>query len=505
MDTDIDQVYIHVCGSFGQGVLGMKKTSSINLLNLTIKDLSELISAREISPVDLIESMLERIAKLNPMLNAFITVLEDSARHDAKNADLLIKEGKYKGPLHGIPVSLKDLIYVKGAKSTSGSKILANFVPQYDSTVVKKLKDAGAIIIGMNNTHEFACGITNINPHYGSSKNPWDINRMSGGSSGGSAVAVSAGMTPVSIGTDTSGSIRVPSSLCGLFGLKPTYGRVSKYGVQELAPSIDHIGPIARSAWDIAAVLQTISGYDELDSSTVDIPVPNYINVLSEKKKIKRSDSFKVGIPVQFFFDIIDSKVINVFDKFLDKLHACGISTKPVDVQKTDRIIDTWQAIRLGESAAVHKEWIESRRGDYGENVIVMLERGMEITAVEYINAHKMRKEIRTAFLKAMKEYDALLVPTTIISAPKLDQTIVNINEKNAMEVYQALSRLTTVFDITGLPAMNVPAGFIEEEKKKLPIGVQLVGKPFNEEMLLRISHNYDEYYRISEEMVPSL
>src|SRR5919106_3292483 len=310
MDTDIDQVYIHVCGSFGQGVLGMKKSSSINLLNLTIKDLSELISAREISPVDLIESMLERIAKLNPMLNAFITVLEDSARQDAKNADLLIKEGKYRGPLHGIPVSLKDLIYVKGARSTSGSKILSNFVPQYDSTVVKKLKEAGAIIIGMNNTHEFACGITNINPHYGSSKNPWDIHRMSGGSSGGSAVAVSAGMTTVSIGTDTSGSIRVPSSFCGLFGLKPTYGRVSKYGVQELAPSIDHIGPVARSAWDIAAVLQTISGYDKLDTSTVDLPVPNYIDDLSEKKykdKDKKGTyKFKVGIPTEFFFDIID-------------------------------------------------------------------------------------------------------------------------------------------------------------------------------------------------------
>ena len=482
------------------------KRSSLNIVNLTIRDLSTAISSGDISPLDLIEATLERISSLNPELNAFITVLEKSARQDAKSAELLIKQGKYKGPLHGIPVCLKDLIYMKGVRSTSGSKILSDFVPDYDSTVVKRLKDAGAILIGMNNTHEFACGITNINPHYGSSKNPWDISRMSGGSSGGSAVAVSAGMAPVSIGTDTSGSIRVPSSFCGLFGLKPTYGRVSKYGVQELAPSIDHIGPIARSAWDIAAVLQTISGYDELDSSTVDIPVPNYINVLSEKqeKEDKRSDSFKVGIPVQFFFDIIDSKVMNVFDKFLDKLHACGISTEPVDVQKTDRIIDTWRAIRLGESAAVHKEWIESRRGDYGENVIVMLERGMEITAVEYINAHKMRKEIRTAFLEAMKDYDALLVPTTIISAPKLDQTMVNINEKDAMEVYQALSRLTTVFDITGLPAMNVPAGFVEE-KKKLPIGVQLVGKPFNEEMLLRISHNYDEYYRISEEMVPSL
>src|ERR671911_890641 len=343
----------------------MKKSSSINLLNLTIKDLSELISAREISPVDLIESMLERIAKLNPMLNAFITVLEDSARQDAKNADLLIKEGKYKGPLHGIPVSLKDLIYVKGAKSTSGSKILANFVPQYDSTVVKKLKDAGAIIIGMNNTHEFACGITNINPHYGSSKNPWDINRMSGGSSGGSAVAVSAGMTPVSIGTDTSGSIRVPSSLCGLFGLKPTYGRVSKYGVQELAPSIDHIGPIARSPWDIAAVLQAIAGYVKLDSSTIDLPVPDYTKAISErggKEDKKGLDKFKLGIPIQFFFDVIDPKVMRVFEKFVDKLNGCGISTASVNMEHTDKIFDSWRAVRLGESAAVHSEWMKSRR-----------------------------------------------------------------------------------------------------------------------------------------------
>jgi aspartyl-tRNA(Asn)/glutamyl-tRNA(Gln) amidotransferase subunit A len=484
------------------------KRSSLNILNLTIKDLSKYISSGDISPVDLIDAILERITRLNSKLNAFITVLNDSARQDAENAELLIKQGKYRGPLHGIPVCLKDLIYMKGVRSTSGSKILSDFVPDYDSTVVKKLKDAGAIIVGMNNTHEFACGITNINPHYGSSKNPWDINRMSGGSSGGSAVAVSAGMTPASIGTDTSGSIRLPSSLCGLFGLKPTYGRVSKYGVQELAPSIDHVGPIARSAWDIAAVLQSIAGYDRLDASTVNVPVPDYIKVISEKEKKeeKGSDKFKVGIPVEFFFDIVDSKVMCVFEKFVDKLHGCGISTADIHIEQTDKIFHSWQAIRLGESAAVHNEWIKSRRGEYGENVIVMLEKGMEITAIQYITAHRMRKEIRTALLKAMTDYDALLVPTTIIPAPMLEQTTVNINEKDTIEVYQALSRLTTVFDITGLPAMNIPAGFIVEEKKnKLPIGVQLVGKAFDEEMLLRISHVYDEYYGVSEEMIPPL
>lgn len=483
----------------------MKKSSSYNLLNLTIKDLSKLISTREISPVDLIEATLERIAKLNPTLNAFITVVEDSARRDAKNAESLIKEGKYRGPLHGIPISLKDLIYVKGVKSTSGSKILSNFIPEYDSTVVKKLRDAGAIIVGMNNTHEFACGITNINPHYGSSKNPWDINRMSGGSSGGSAVAVSAGMTPASIGTDTSGSIRVPSSLCGLFGLKPTYGRVSKYGVQELAPSIDHIGPIARSTWDIAAVLQTIAGYDKLDNSTVDLPVPEFSKAIleGESKEDRKSNKFKIGIPLEFFFDLIDSRVMRTIEKFVDRLQSCGISTSPVHVEQTDKIFDSWRAIRLGESAAVHEQWIKTRRGEYGQNVIVMLEKGMEVTAVEYINAHKLRMEIKTAFLKAMTDYDALLVPTTIIPAPLLDDTTVKINE-DTIEVYQALSRLTTVFDITGLPAMNVPAGFIEGgEKNKLPIGVQLVGRPFDEETLLKVSNTYDENYKVYEEMIP--
>ncbi|HET6640552.1 MAG TPA: amidase [Nitrososphaeraceae archaeon] len=484
----------------------MKKASSIDILNLTIKDLSKLISRREISPVDLVEASLKRITRLNPMLNAFITVLGNGAREDAKNAEMLIKEGRYKGVLHGIPVSLKDLIYVKGAKSTSGSKILANFVPQYDSTVVRKLKDAGAIIIGMNNTHEFACGITNINPHYGSSKNPWDINRMSGGSSGGSAVAVSAGMTPVSIGTDTSGSIRVPSSLCGLFGLKPTYGRVSKYGVQELAPSIDHIGPIAKSAWDIAAVLQTIAGFDKLDSSTVDVSVPNYIEILSAEKRIDgtAADKFKLGIPSEFFFDVIDSKAMSAFENFISRLQGCNVSTFPVHVKHTDKIFDSWRAIRLGESAAVHEEWIKTRRKDYGENVIAMLEKGMEVSAVEYIRAQKMRRELRTALLNAMKDYDALLVPTTIIAAPLLDQNTVIINGNNT-EVYQALSRLTTIFDITGLPALNIPGGFVEQEKSKLPIGVQLVGRPFDEITLLRIAYVYEEHFGISEEMIPPI
>jgi aspartyl-tRNA(Asn)/glutamyl-tRNA(Gln) amidotransferase subunit A len=476
--------------------------------NLTIKHLSKLIASREISCLEVVDATIERIEKLNPKLNAFITVLGESARREAKHADSLIKQGKYLGPLHGIPISLKDLIYIKGVRSTSGSKILADFVPDYDSTITRKLRKAGAIIVGTNNLHEFASGITGINPHYGPSRNPWDIARMSGGSSGGSAVAVSSRMSLASIGTDTSGSIRVPSSLCGVFGLKPTYGRVSKYGVMPLAPSIDHVGPLARSAWDIGALLQVIAGYDRRDPSSAKVPVPDYLKELSSFSKTRNNNNdhdqsgtkFKVGIPKQFFFDTIEPKVMEIFRAFVDRLHGCGITTvSNVDVDRTDKIFETWRPIRLAEATSIHNEWMaSSSRQDYGEDVIRMLEKGQEITAVHYINAlHKSRQEIKDAFLKAMSEYDALLVPTTMIPAPFLDQKEVNIEGK-IMEVYSCLSKLTTVFDITGLPALNVPAGFVDS---KLPVGVQLVGRPFDESRILKIAHTCEYHYNLFEQL----
>lgn len=467
--------------------------------NLTIKHLSELIASREISCLELLDATIERIEKLNPKLNAFITILDQSAKKEARHADSLIKQGKYLGPLHGIPISLKDLIYIKGVRSTSGSKILADFVPDYDSTVTRKLRKAGAIIVGTNNLHEFASGITGINPHYGPSRNPWDINRMSGGSSGGSAVAVSSGMSLASIGTDTSGSIRVPSSLCGIFGLKPTYGRVSKHGVMPLAPSIDHVGPLARSAWDISALLQVMAGYDKMDPSSAKVPVPDYLKELSSSKTRNNnndhddsSKKFKVGIPKQFFFDMIEPKVMEIFRAFVDRFHSCGITISNVDVDGTDKIFETWRPIRLAEATSIHNEWIISRSQEYGEDVRRMLEMGLEITAVKYINAlHKWRQEIKDAFLKAMSEYDALLVPTTIIPAPFLDQKEVNIEGKT-IEVYSCLSKLTTVFDITGLPALNIPAGLVDS---KLPVGVQLVGRPFDESRILKIAYTCEHHY----------
>lgn len=473
----------------------MREFSSRKTIGSSIQELSKLISSSSLSPVDLVEDTLERIEFLNEELHAYITVTGNSARKEAKKAEADIRAGKYFGPLHGIPVSLKDLIYVTGVRSTSGSRILSDFIPDYDATVVKRLKEAGAIIVGTNNTHEFACGITNINPHYGSSKNPWDPSRMSGGSSGGSAVAVSAGMAVGSLGTDTSGSIRVPSSLCGLFGLKPTYGRVSKYGVMPLAPSIDHVGPIARTSWDTAALLQAIAGFDMLDESTFDLPVPDYLQIVSET--LDKPRKFTLGVPQQYFFDLIDPKVMEIFENCLNEMHGCGVSTVPVTLNETHKISDAWKAFRLGESAAIHSSWLKSNRNEYGSDVLTMLERGTKITAVEYITALRYKKELKDDFLRAMKGLDGLLVPTTAIGAPRLEETSIDINGNNT-EVYIALSRLTTVFDITGLPSLNVPAGLVDG----LPIGVQLVGREFDEALLLSLANVYEKYSKISETMI---
>lgn len=463
--------------------------------------------SQKVSSVDIIDATIKRIEKLNPKLNAFITILDQSARHQAKYADSLIEKGQYLGPLHGIPISLKDLIYINGIRSTSGSKILADFVPNYDSTITRKLRDAGAVIVGTNNMHEFASGITGINPHYGPSRNPWDIDRISGGSSGGSAVSVSSAMSLASIGTDTSGSIRVPSSLCGIFGLQPTYGRVSKHGVMPLAPSIDHVGPLAKSAWDIAAILQVIAGYDIQDTSSARVPVPDYLKEISppseKRNNSNRSEQFKIGIPKQFFFDIIEPKVMDIFRSFVDRLQDCGIAvTSNVDVSGTDMILETWRVIRLSESAAIHSEWIVSRWDDYGDDVRKMLETGLEFRAAKYINAlHKWRQRIKDEFSKAISNYDALLVPTTVIPAPLLEEKEVNI-EGNIIEVYFSLSRLTYVFDVIGFPALNIPAGLVDS---KLPVGVQLVGRPFDEARILKIAHMFEQHYALEGEFSPPI
>jgi aspartyl-tRNA(Asn)/glutamyl-tRNA(Gln) amidotransferase subunit A len=456
------------------------KSTSIQTLSSEIRD-------GKLSPVEIVEACLERIGELNGSLDAFITVLAAQSRVTAKVAEKEINEGRYRGPLHGIPFAIKDVICAQGVRCTAGSKIMSDFVSQVDATSVARMKNAGAILIGTNNTHEFACGITNVNPHFGSSKNPWNQSRLSGGSSGGSAVSVSADMVPVSLATDTSGSIRVPSSLCGVVGLKPTYGRVSKFGIIDLAPSLDHVGCITKSVWDAAAVLQTIAGQDPLDPSSENKNVPDYIKAIETKENEFKKQS--VGIPKEYFFDHLNPEVEKIFFDFVDALISMDISSvTDVHLKEADKIYESWRPLRLGESAEIHQHWLNTRSEEYGDDVRKMLIQGTEVSAIEYIRAQRFRKELRNDFMRLLGDENVLIIPTTPIAAPTFNEQTIEIGGKT-LQIYQTLSRQTIAFDSTGLPVISIPIGFT---KDKLPIGAQIIGSPFAEEKILSLAYAYE-------------
>ncbi len=454
----------------------------------SVKHLSEKIKTNEISPVDLIEFCFDRIRKFNPSLNAFITVIdEEDAYNNARIAEREISQGNYRGPLHGIPFSIKDIIYAKDTRCTGGSKILSDYIPKTDATCTKKIKEAGAILLGTNNLNEFASGITGVNPFYGNTKNPWNMSRISGGSSGGSAVAVSTGMACTSLGTDTGGSIRVPSSLCGVVGLKPTYGRVSNYGVIPLAPSLDHVGCVTRSAWDAAAVLESISGWDSSDH------ISSHKKVLPYTKIIETSNSggMSIGVPKDYFFDYVHSEVESLFYQFLENIKSLGYKVFDLDLQNTERYYDTWRKIRYSEASEIHAHWLKTRKEDYSEEVRDMLIQGTKISAVDYIHAMRIiNEELKKELLSMLKQkIEVIVVPTTIIPAPRFDELTVSDVCGTVLQTREALLRNTIVFNSTGLPAVSIPIGLT---KDNMPVAVQIIGPPFREEKILSVAYNYE-------------
>jgi aspartyl-tRNA(Asn)/glutamyl-tRNA(Gln) amidotransferase subunit A len=463
----------------------------------SIKQLSETIKNGELSPVDLVELSLKRINKFNPSLNSFITVINERAYKDAEIIEKEIRQEIDRGPLQGIPFSIKDIIFAKGVRCTAGSKIMSNHISKIDATIVARMRKAGAILLGTNNLDEFASGITGINPHYGSSKNPWNIHRISGGSSGGSAVAVATGMVPVSLGTDTGGSIRVPSSLCGVVGLKPTYGKISRYGVMDLAHSLDHVGCITRSAWDAAVVLQIIAGNDPRDLFTESKNIPRYKRIIAETKDKKLS----VGLPKQYFFDYLQEEVRNIFNNFIDALRLSD-SLLEINIGKTDKIHESWRTIRFAEAAEIHLKWLKTKPDDYSNDVRKMLLEGTKIAAIDYVRAHKLRNEIRNEFLRLLKKVDVIVVPTTILTAPSFDDLEGSNNNGKLMETREALLRNTIVFNSTGLPAINIPVGLT---KDGMPVGVQIVGSLFEEEKILSMAYIYECNNNSLNKFVPPL
>lgn len=456
----------------------------------SIKSLAPRIERGELSPVRLTEEVLSKAERLNPRINAYITILRERALREAEAAERSIREGSYLGPLHGIPIAIKDLIYIDGVRCTAGSQILSTQVATYDSNVVKKLREAGAIIVGTTNLHEFASGVTSVNPFYGPVRNPWDTTRISGGSSGGSAAAVAAGMTVGAVGTDTSGSVRIPAALCGVVGLKPTYGRISRHGVIPLSTSFDTVGTLTSCVWDAAAMLQALAGHEASDETSEDVEVQNYFEGL--EKPLREA---KLGLPGEYFLDELTPAVSELFSKFLERMRESGISTKEVAIRAMADVYETWASIRRSEAAAFHAQWLSTMPQKYGEDVRKSLEMGGKITAVQYIKAQQRRPEIVESFLEAMKDVEFLVVPTVPVPAPKIGQEKVELAGKS-VDVYSALSKLTLPFNVSGFPVISIPIGSTEG----LPVGAQIVARPFEESSLLRIAYWYEERFGLRQD-----
>ncbi len=457
-----------------------------NLLSYTIYEISRRIRSGEISPVKLTEETLKEIERVNPSLNAFITILHSQALKDAEPAERLISEGKYIGPLQGIPIAVKDNIFIENVRCTAGSKILENQVASYDATVIGKIKAAGSVIIGTANLHEFASGVTSNNPFYGAVRNPWDLERIPGGSSGGSAASVAAGLAFAALGTDTSGSVRIPAALCGVVGLKPTFGRISKYGVIPLSSSLDHVGVITRSVMDAAFVLQTISGYDEHDPTTVKADVPDYSISLEDTVS-----GMRVGVVSEYFQDILSDEVREAFDKFVDRLSSLGAVPEEITLDGFNRVESIWSTIRFSEASAFLSEWMKSRPSDIGADVLEKLKFGLSYSAVEYIKSLELMESMRKGFQQTLRGVDVIVTPATPIVAPKMDEKEIEIGEKE-YNVYSILTRLAFPFNVSGVPAIVVPIGV---SRDGLPIAAQIVGGPFREDLILRLAHHYELKY----------
>jgi len=456
--------------------------SESELAFLSIEQAGQLLGRREISPIDLVEASLARIERWNPSLYAYLTVLPEGARRQARTAEREILRGRARGPLHGIPISLKDNFWTRGIRTTAGSKILADFVPQADSDVAKRVARSGAILLGKTNMHEFAYGITGENPHYGSSRNPWARDRISGGSSGGSAVAIGTGMGFASVGTDTGGSIRIPSALCGIVGLKPTFGLVSTAGVVPLGITFDHAGPIARSVTDACILLEAIAGKYPSGETRPD----------HRKLRRNRPRRFRVGLPKEFYFERLDGEVRRLVEAAAKKFESLGARVEEVSLPRLTGAINQATYAVIAEANEYHESqgYYPARAAEYGDDVRDHLEWGHKLLAVDYLGAQPKRREVREDFEAAFEEVDVILAPTSPIPAPRIGENQVRAPGERETTVRAELLRLTRPANVTGFPAISIPCGFTREG---LSVGLQLLGPRWGEARLLAIALAYEE------------
>jgi aspartyl-tRNA(Asn)/glutamyl-tRNA(Gln) amidotransferase subunit A len=459
----------------------MPTRSESELAFLTIEQAARLLRKRDISPSDLVEVALARIERYNPALNVFITIVADRARTEARRAEKQFRELRATSPLCGIPVSIKDNFLTRGVRTTAGSSILSDFVPDEDCDVVRKLRLAGAIVLGKTNMHEFAYGITNENPHYGPARNPWGLDRVTGGSSGGSAAALATGIGYAATGTDTGGSIRIPSALCGVVGLKPTFGLVSVEGIVPLARTLDHAGPMARTVMDVSIILEAIAG---------DYP-RGTIRPDHRKLQKNRPRKFCLGWPKQYFFERIDREVQNAIESAAKCFKSLGATIKEFSLPGLAHAVEPSTNIALAEATEYHESqgYFPAQASKYGDEVRHRLELGRKILAVDYLHALDVKREITQGFDAVFEDVDAILAPTLPIAAPRIgEEEVVIGGEKET--VRSALVRLNRPANLTGHPAVSIPCGFT---RGGLPIGLQLIGPYWSEARLLSIALAYEE------------
>ncbi len=455
-----------------------------DLCALDVTELARCIRSGEVSPVDVTEAFLARIERVNRTINAFVTVTAERAMDAARSAEQEIIAGRWSGPLHGIPIGHKDLYCTAGVRTTAGSRVLANFIPDTDATVVSRLNAAGMIMLGKTGTHEFAYGPTSEISMSGAVSNPWDTDRISGGSSGGSGAAVAAGMLPIASGSDTGGSIRIPSALCGLTGLKPTYGRISRAGILPLCWSMDHAGPLARSAADAALFLQATAGRDDADDATAAVPVPDYTAALTGDIRGTR-----IGVARHCFFSRARQEVVDRVNAAILVLEGLGAEIIEIDIPEIDHAAAAALAIYLAEATACHEETIARTPELYSDSVRGFLELGEQLLAKDYLRAQRYRTVLGKTLHGIFGTVDVLAMPATPITATRFGQSGITINGTSDA-VFAALLRNTEPFNLTGLPAVVAPCGF---GTSGMPVGLQVVAPAFDEGTALNVVHAYQK------------
>lgn len=450
---------------------------------MTIREAAASLRARRISAAELTQTALERIDRLNSTLKAFISVTAGYAMDRARQADTELAGGHDRGPLHGIPVAVKDLFHMRGVRTTAGSLVFAGLVPDVDSAVVEKLEAAGAVLLGKLNMHELAYGITSANPHFGAVRNPWNPEHSPGGSSGGSGAAVATEMVCAAMGSDTGGSIRIPAAFCGTVGLKPTYGRVSRYGALPLGYTLDHVGPLTRSVRDAALVLNAIAGYDRRDPASSRHPVVDYVP--DEGCSIR---GVRVGFPENFFFERLDPEVESSVRGAIARAASLGAEVKPVAVPDVAALNAVGRVILLAEASAVYDPYLQDR-ARFGADVLALLDQGRLIPATDYINAQRLRRKMQRRFEALWSGVDCLLCPTTPNIAPRIGATTIRLGGQDE-DVRLATTRLVRGINVLGFPSLSMPCGVSAEG---LPIGLQIVGPAFQEALILRVGATLED------------